>query len=158
MTNKNTINDTKLLRLIDREKKTQVEAAKELGVTKQAVNYRLKQLRGKTTHAVIANRIDNVIEQKIDTWKQLEKVNQIANDLLDQAEDNVQDSAIMMREIREQLKLQMELFKTMWDVKAAMEFQDTVLTVIGKIDPEIRKKILHELNAKSAIRNAVTFR
>lgn len=64
----------------------------------------------------------------------------------------------MMKEIREQLKLQMELFKTMWDVKAAMEFQDTVMTVIGKIAPEVRKQILQELNSKSAIRNAVTFR
>ncbi len=33
-----TINDTKLLRLIDKEKMTQAQAAIELGVSRQAVN------------------------------------------------------------------------------------------------------------------------
>lgn len=151
------INDTKLIRLVD-DGMSQAEIAREFEVSPAAVNKRLKQLRGRTTRAMIADKIDTVIDQKIDTWKQLEKINQRANTLLDKAVGSVQDSALLMREIREQLKLQMELFKTMWDVKAAMEFQDTVLTVIGKIDPEVRKQILQELNAKSAIRNAVTFR
>jgi predicted DNA-binding protein (UPF0251 family) len=44
-----TINDTSLLRLIDKESKTQAEAAKVLGVSRQAVNIRLKQLRGRTS-------------------------------------------------------------------------------------------------------------
>lgn len=153
-----TINDTDLLRLIDKHGKTQTEAAQELGVTRQAVSARLKFLRGASTHAMVAGRISSVIDKKIDTWQQLEKVNRRANELLDQAEDDVQASVSLMREIREQLKLQMELFKTLWDVKAAAEFQDTVLEVIGKIDPETRRKILAELSAKSAIRNAVTFR
>ena len=151
------INDTKLIRLVD-SGTSQAEIARQLEVSPAAINKRLKQLRGRSTHAMIAGRIDTVIDQKIDTWKQLEKINRQANDLLDKAEGNVQESALLMREIREQLKLQLELFKTMWDVKAAAEFQDTVLSVIGKIDPEVRKQILQELNAKSAIRNAVTFR
>ena len=151
------INDTKLIRLVD-SGSSQAEIARQLEVSPAAINKRLKQLRGRSTHAMIAGRIDTVIDQKIDTWKQLEKINRQANDLLDKAEGNVQESALMMKEIREQLKLQLELFKTMWDVKAAAEFQDTVLSVIGKIDPEVRKQILQELNAKSAIRNAVTFR
>jgi len=151
------VNDNKLLKMVNAGN-SQADIAREFGVSPPAVNKRLKQLRGKTTHAMIADKIENVIDQKIDTWKQLEKVNKRANNLLDKAEGNVQDSALMMKEIREQLKLQMELFKTMWDVRASMEFQDTVLTVIGKIDPEVRKQILQELNAKSAIRNAVTFR
>lgn len=155
---KKVINDTALLRMIDKEGKTQIEAAKAFGVSRQAVCNRLKKLRGRTTHAVVAGRIDNVINSKIDTFAQLEKINKKANSLLDGAEDDIQASALMMKEIREQLKLQMELFKTMWDVKAAMEFQDTVMTVIGKIAPEVRKQILQELNSKSAIRNAVTFR
>lgn len=151
------INDTKLLRMV-KEGKSQADIAREFGVSSPAVSKRLRQLRGRTTHAIVADRIDSIIEQKIDTWQQLEKINKRANDLLDKAVDNVQDSALLMREVREQLKLQMELFKTLWDVKAAMEFQDTVLTVIGNIAPEVRKQILQELNSKSAVRNAVTFR
>lgn len=153
-----TINDTKLLRLIDVEKKSQAVAAKELGVTRQAVNYRLKQLRGKTTHAIVAGKIDRVIEGKIDFFEQLEKINKKANLLLDQAENETQDTIKLMAEIRSQLKLQLELFDTMYSLKAAAEFQDTVLEVIGRIDPDVRKKIITELNARSAIRSAVTFR
>ena len=151
------IKDADMIRMVDAGE-SQAAIARKYNVSGAAVSKRLKELRGKSTHAIIADRIDDVIDQKIDTWAQLEKINKRANDLLDQAEGDVQESALMMREVREQLKLQMELFKTMWDVRAAMEFQDTVMTVIGKIDPEIRKKILTELNAKSAIRNAVTFR
>ena len=61
------INDTKLLRMVN-EGKTQADIAREFGVSSPAVNKRLRQLRGQTTHAVIADRIDNVISQKIDTW------------------------------------------------------------------------------------------
>lgn len=151
------INDADMIRMVDAGE-SQATIARKYKVSPAAVSKRLMELRGKSTHAVIASRIDDVIDQKIDTWSQLEKINKRANDLLDKAEGDVQESAILMREVREQLKLQMELFKTMWDVKAAMEFQDTVMSVIGKIDPEVRKRILQELNAKSAIRNAVTFR
>ena len=153
-----TINDTKLLRLIDREKMSQAQAAIELGVSRQAVNNRLKQLRGRTTHAMVAGRIDKVIDNKIDTFAQLEKINHKANELLDAAETDTQDTIRLMGEIRNQLKLQLELFQTMWDIRAAEEFQDTVLTVIGQIDPEVREKIISGLNSRSAIRNAVTFR
>jgi predicted transcriptional regulator len=153
-----TINDTKLLRLVDREKMSQAQAANELGVSRQAVNNRLKQLRGRTTHAMVAGRIDKVIDNKIDTFAQLEKINIKANELLDAAETDTQDTIRLMGEIRNQLKLQLELFQSMWDVRAAEEFQDTVLTVIGQIDPEVRKKIISDLNSRSVIRNAVTFR
>lgn len=153
-----TINDTKLLRLIDREGKTQVEAAKELGVSKQAVNLRLKQLRGRTTHAIVAGRIDKVLDSKIDFFEQLEKINRKANDLLDRAENETQDTIKLMAEIRSQLKLQLELFETMYSLKAAAEFQDVVLEVIGRVDADVRQKIITELNARSAIRSAVTFR
>jgi DNA-binding Lrp family transcriptional regulator len=149
--------DCEMLRMVNNNK-PQAEIARHFGVSPSAVCKRLRELRGKTTLAMVAGKISNVIDSKINTFLQLEKINKRANNLLDQAEGDVQESALMMREIREQLKLQMELFKTMWDVRAAMEFQDTVMTVIGKIDPEVRKKILTELNAKSAIRNAITFR
>jgi predicted transcriptional regulator len=152
------INDTKLLRLIDREGKTQAEAAKDLGVTKQAVSFRLKQLRGRTTHAIVAGRIDKVIDSKIDFFEQLEKINRKANDLLDRAENETQDTIKLMAEIRSQLKLQLELFETMYSLKAAAEFQDVVLEVIGRVDADVRQKIITELNARSAIRSAVTFR
>ena len=47
------INDRKLIRLIDIDLLSQSEAARKLGVSRQAVSKRLLDLRGKTTRAVV---------------------------------------------------------------------------------------------------------
>lgn len=137
---------------------SQVDIAAEFNVSKAAVSKRIQEMRGKTTHAIVADKIDKVIEGKIDFFEQLEKINRKANALLDAAEGETQDTIKLMAEIRNQLKLQLELFETMYSLKAAAEFQDVVLEVIGKVDPDVRKQIITELNARSAIRSAVTFR
>lgn len=151
------INDAKMFRMVN-QGESQVNIAREFGVTPAAVSKRLKELRGKSTHAVVADRIDKVVDHQIDAFGQLEKINIRANELLDQAESDTQDTIRLMAEIRNQLKLQLELFQTLYSMQAAAEFQDTVLDVIGKVDDEVRKKIITELNSRSAIRNAVTFR
>jgi hypothetical protein len=62
-----------------------------------------------------------------------------------------------MAEIRGQLKLQLEIFATLYDLKAAAEFQEEVLTAIGEVAPDVRSKIIHSLNEKRAIRSAMRF-
>ena len=75
------INDRKLLRMVD-QGKTQVEVGKFFGVSKQAVNKRLKVLRGKTTKIVATKKIEQVVDQKIDAIGQLQKINSDANEIL----------------------------------------------------------------------------
>jgi predicted transcriptional regulator len=77
------INDRELLRLIDRQQMTQAQAAKELGVTRQAVSRRLQELRGKTTRAVVVKKVGQVVDKKLDALEQLQKINDYANELLD---------------------------------------------------------------------------
>lgn len=77
------INDRELLRLLDKQGLTQSEAARKLGVSRQAVSLRLMEIRGKTTRAVVAKKIAEVVEHKIDTLGQLTKVNRHANEMLD---------------------------------------------------------------------------
>jgi biotin operon repressor len=77
------INDRELLRLIDKEKLTQTAVAKQLGVTRQAVSKRLQELRGRTTRVTACKKIEAVVDQGLDTWGQLSKVNKHANWLLD---------------------------------------------------------------------------
>jgi hypothetical protein len=62
-----------------------------------------------------------------------------------------------MAEIRGQLKLQLEIFQCLYDLKAIQEFQTEVLTAIGEVDPDVRKRIIHNLNKKRALRSAVKF-
>jgi transcriptional regulator len=62
-----------------------------------------------------------------------------------------------MSEIRGQLKLQLEIFQTLYDMKAVQEFQQEVLTAIGEANPKVRDAIISKLNEKSALRRAVKF-
>jgi len=77
------INDTRLLRLIDKEGKSQAAAARDLGVSRQAVSKRIIDLRGRTTRAVIVKKVEDVVDRKIDAMAQLSKINEYANELLD---------------------------------------------------------------------------
>jgi len=77
------INDRKLLQLIDKEGKSQSEAARVLGVSRQAVSHRLQELRGRTTKVVVAKKIEEVVDRKIDAMEQLTKINKYANEILE---------------------------------------------------------------------------
>lgn len=63
-----------------------------------------------------------------------------------------------MNEIRGQLRLQLEIFQTLFSVQAAEEFQKSILEAIGEVDPTVRNRIINKINAKREIRSAVTFK
>lgn len=76
------INDGKLLELIDVKKLSQAAAARELGVTRQAVSRRLIEIRGKTTKVIAAKKIERVVDQKLNAMDQLQNINDNANEIL----------------------------------------------------------------------------
>jgi len=152
-----TINDLELLQLINVKKLSQAEAARELGVTRQAISQRLKDLRGVQAGVVVAKKVEQAVDSKLDAIGQLQKINVKANDLLDQAVNNPNLSLRVMNEIRGQLKLQLEIFETLFSLQAAKEFQETILEAIGEVDPNVRRKIIRRLNEKRSVRSAVKF-
>jgi hypothetical protein len=56
-----------------------------------------------------------------------------------------------MAEIRAQLNLQLEIFKTLYDYKAVAEFQREVLTAIREVAPDVRNRIIQNLKKAGAI-------
>lgn len=62
-----------------------------------------------------------------------------------------------MGEIRHQLKLQLEIFQTLYDLEAVAEFQQEVLDTIAEVDPSVRIKIVNRLAQKRALRSAIKF-
>jgi predicted transcriptional regulator len=150
------MNDTKLLRLID-SGKTQADAARELGVSRQAVSQRLIELRGRTTKVMATKKIEQVVDQRLDAVEQLNKINTEANRLLDELEQTPELKLKVMAEIRGQLRLQLDIFQTLYDMKAIQEFQNEVLNAIGEADKETRNAIISKLNESRAIRSAVKF-
>lgn len=187
------INDRKLLQLIDKEGLKQIEAARMLNVSRQAVSKRLIELRGKQTKVIVAKKLENCVDRKIDAMAQLGRINDNANEILDllmrwnrgdKTALQVLESQIKrvkvgeseklevtevkfkdprelalkaMAEIRNQLKLQLEIFQALYDLRAVQEFQDEVLQAIREVSPDVRRAIIHNLNQKRAIRSAVKF-
>ena len=62
-----------------------------------------------------------------------------------------------MAEIRSQLSLQLDIFKALYDMTAVAEFQKEVLTAIGEVAPNVRDKIIHNLQKARAIRSTFEF-
>ncbi|MEA1949654.1 MAG: DUF134 domain-containing protein [Thermodesulfobacteriota bacterium] len=188
------INDHKLLRLIDKQKMNQTEAAKELGVSRQAVSRRLQEIRGKTTKVIVAKKVEQVIDRKIDAMDQLNRINEYTNEILDsvmawgrgddealQALENqikkkkgrVGNEKIKAKEfklkdprgialkacseIRNQIKLQFEIFQALYSLKEVEEFQKTVIEVLGEVSPEMRSEFVRRLKAKPSVRSALRY-
>ena len=60
-----------------------------------------------------------------------------------------------MAEIRGQLALQLDIFKTLYDVEAAAEFQREVLEAIGEVSHDVRDKIIRTLKERKALRGSL---
>ena len=61
-----------------------------------------------------------------------------------------------MQEIRGQLNLQLDIFKTLYDVQAVAEFQKEVLSAIGEVSPDVRDRIIKRLKEGRALRQSVS--
>jgi predicted transcriptional regulator len=150
------INESKLLKLFNKGI-SQAEIARQLGVSRAAVCIRLRELRGKTTRAVVVKRVQETLDRKIDAIGQLLDINERANRMLDEAESDPELRLKIMGEIRGQLKLQLEIFRTVFDLEAVQEFMDEVMAVIGQVEPEARNAIIKRLNERKSVRSALRF-
>ena len=62
-----------------------------------------------------------------------------------------------MAEIRGQLKIQLDIFQTLYDMRTVQDFQQEVLETIGNVSKEVRDEIIKKLREKRALRSAVRF-
>jgi predicted transcriptional regulator len=136
---------------------TQAEIARRFGVSRAAVSLRLRALRGKTTRAIVSKKILAVVDKKIDAIAQLLAINERANQMLDEAESDAGLRLKVMAEIRGQLRLQLEIYQTMFDLQAVKEFMDETMAVIGQVEPEARREIIRRLNERKSVRSALHF-
>jgi hypothetical protein len=60
-----------------------------------------------------------------------------------------------MAEIRSQLNLQLEIFRTLYDMEAVAEFQREILQTIGECEPDVRDRIIQRLKESRALRSAI---
>ena len=62
-----------------------------------------------------------------------------------------------MAEIRGQLEVQMELFKTLYNAEEVAAFQQIVMEEISSVSPETKARILQRLNERRAVRSTLSF-
>ncbi len=126
--------------------KTRKEIASELGVSEVAVWKCEKKLSQAITKDVVMEAGHRVVTSQLDTIGQLQKINEDANLILSglmkqikKGGHSVEETRKLRevalkasQEIRGQLTLQLEIFKTLTDVTAIGEFQKEVITKIGE--------------------------
>ena len=140
-----------------RSGKSGKDCAKFFGVTEGAVSQARKELNISVVKSVALESAHQVVEKNLNAVDQLLNINRKANTLLEvaiRAKDH--DTTLKaMREIRGQLELQLEIFKTLYDVQAVADFQREVLTAIGEVDPDVRNLIINRLKEGRALRQSV---
>ena len=150
------IDKVKLSQLL-RSGKSGKDCAKVFGVTEGAISQARKGLNISVVKSVALETAHQVVEKNLNAVDQLLNINRKANTLLElaiQAKDH--DTTLKaMREIRGQLELQLEIFKTLYDVQAVADFQREVLTAIGEVDPSVRNLIINRLKEGRALRQSV---
>ena len=150
------IDKVKLSQLL-RSGKSGKECAKFFSVTEGAISQARKELNISVVKTVVLESAHQVVEKNLNAVDQLLNINRKANTLLEvaiQAKDH--DTTLKaMREIRGQLELQLEIFKTLYDVQAVADFQREVLTAIGEVEPDVRNLIINRLKEGRALRQSV---
>ena len=150
------IDKVKLSQML-RSGKAQREIAQVFGVTESAISKAKKELNLNVVKNVVLENAHRVVDKNLNAIDQLYKINEAANKLLDELEQKPDLKLRAMAEIRNQLRLQLDIFQSLYDMKAVQEFQDEVLTAIGDASPDVRDKIIRRLNEKRAIRSAIKF-
>ena len=150
------IDKLKLSQLL-RSGKSGKDCAKFFSVTEGAISQARKELNIAVVKSVALETAHQVVEKNLNAVDQLLNINRKANTLLElaiQAEDH--DTTLKaMREIRGQLELQLEIFKTLYDIQAVADFQREVLTAIGEVDSGVRNLIINRLKEGRALRQSV---
>ena len=150
------IDRVKLNQMLKRGK-SQREIAQVFDVSESAISKAKGELRATVVKNVALESAHKVVDQNLDAVAQLQKINNAANNLLDELEQTPELKLKIMAEIRGQLRLQLDIFQTLYDLKAIQEFQTEVLEVIGNVDKGTRDEIIYKLGKKRAIRTAIQF-
>ena len=150
-----TICDRTLIRLIDKDGLTQADAARRLGVTRQAVNQRLMELRGHQTKVVASARIEESVDANFDAMRQLRDINQKALKLLDAAEENPELCLKCVAEIRQQIKLASEIYERMFNIKVVGEFMAVVADTLKEADLSVYQNFKRRLNDNRSLSGVI---
>lgn len=166
--NRAKIDDQALYRLLVEEDRSQREAAAYFGVTEAAISKRVKALNLNLSRHVGLERAKEVADHGLNVASQLQRINRVIQEELTWAlgearkpgadRKGLQHVVIdLTGEVRKQLHLQLDILRSLYDLKAVAAFQQEVLDAIGEVAPETRQAIIRRLHERRALRSAISF-
>jgi hypothetical protein len=133
------------------------ECSKFFECTPGAISQHKKKLHVGVVKNICMQNAHRVVEKNLNTIDQLFKINEEANKLLDDLEQKPEIKLKTMAEIRGQLKLQLEVFQTLFDFRAVEAFQREVLETIKGVDINVRNEIINRLSQGQALYKSLKF-
>jgi hypothetical protein len=147
------------------------EIARKLKVTKGAISKRLKALNVAVAKDACLRAAPEILNRKLDAMGQLTRINTLIHKELDQIEEDLaaasatedrrklQDQKLKhVGEIRKQLMLLLDITATLYDMQAVAAFQQEVLQAIAAASPQIRDRIILNLQERRAIGSTLSLR
>ncbi len=144
---------------------TQADAAKYFGVTEAAISQRVQKLRIATSKVVALERAGEVVDQRLQATERLERVQRVIDDELswavrrakepDADRSALQDTILKLAaEVRQQLGLQLNISRTLIDLRVVREFQRSVVEAISEESPDVARRIVAKLKERRALRQS----
>ncbi len=154
--------DLALQELLDAGR-SQTQAARHFGVTEAAISQRVKKLTGLTSRVVALEKAGEVVDRRLNASDRLERVQQVIDEELRWAVAQakrrgadrraLQDTILRLAgEVRQQLGLQLNITRTLVDLKVVREFQRGVIDVIAEESPDVARRIVAKLKERRALR------
>ena len=126
-----------------------LNAIDQLWKINEVANGLLNELTGEDR---VINRMTSAIEEILSPEGDPKQIKRLVRQISQDKETAIKACA----EIRGQLKLQLEIFQALYDMKAVAEFQEEVLSAIGEVSPEVKNAIIGKLNQRRAIRQSIS--
>jgi len=142
---------------------SQAEAARHFGVSEPAIHQRLKRLRRMTSQVVALEKAGAVVDEQLTATARLERVQRVIDEELTWAVRQARGEGadrralvdVILRlsgEVRQQLGLQLEISRTLVDLRLFKEFQETVVQAIQEESPDTARRIIARLKERRALR------
>jgi hypothetical protein len=145
---------------------SQAEAARHFGVSEAAIYQRLKRQNGRTARVMALEHAGTVVDQQLDGAARLAKIQGVVDQQLDWAlaearrpgADRASLTDVVLRlvaEVRAQLGLQLQITKSLIDLKLVRAFQETVVAEIRAEAPATAQRIVDRLKERRSLRSSV---
>ena len=130
-----------------------LDAAGQLQRINEKANQMLNELTGEDK---LIDRMAKAVEGALTYENEPQKQAAYVRKIVKQVSEDRFLALKAMAEIRGQLNLQLDIFKTLYDMQAVAEFQKEVLNIIGEVSPDVRDTIVQRLKESRALRQSVS--